>query len=111
MLHVHGSGTNSVFHETFSEELLTRLTKVQETLLKKAVCLINPGSTIVYATCSILKEENEKILEVVKEDVEIIPIEKIACKNINFLSSQYGTLTICPNFWYEGFFVAKLRKK
>lgn len=84
---------------------------MQEALLQKAIHLVNPGSTIVYSTCSILKEENEKILESVKEQVDIVPIERINYHHMKLLSGQYGTMTICPNDYYEGFFVAKLIKK
>ena len=56
-----GSGT---FHvgENFSEELLEKLPKVQLELLLKAKKLLKKGGTILYSTCSILKEENEEIV-------------------------------------------------
>lgn len=103
-----GSGTEGVFSENFSEELITRITKVQEALLKKAINLLSTGGEIIYSTCSILKDENEKILEKFKDKVKIVPIPKFEDKNINYLPSSDGTLTICPNSYYEGFFIAKL---
>lgn len=87
--------------------------KVQEMLLRKAINLVNSGSIIVYSTCSILKEENEKILEKVKDLVEVVPIskEKIKKNNLLILPGREGILTICPNEYFEGFFIAKLIKK
>ena len=79
--------------------------------MKKAIKLVNSGSIIIYSTCSIIKEENERILESVKDNIEIIPIKEIESEHLTFLTSKIGTLTICPNEYYEGFFIAKLRKK
>ena len=78
--------------------------------MRKAISLVNSGGIIIYSTCSILKEENENILEKFKGLVEVSPI-KIYEEKIELLSSLEGTLTVCPNEYYEGFFVAKLIKK
>ena len=69
---------------------------------------------MVYSTCSILQEENENILDkVLKEfNIEIIPIEIKGMEDIPTLPTKIkGTLCVCPNKYYEGFFVAKIRKK
>jgi len=66
---------------------------------------------MVYSTCSILKEENEKVLNKVlkKFNAKIVPIEKI--EGIEYLPVTIeGTLCISPTELYEGFFVAKIRK-
>ena len=91
--------------------MIERIVKVQESLIKKALNLINSGGTIIYSTCSILKEENEKILEKIKSQAEVIPIEEFNDKNIKYLEGLDGTLTVCPNSYYEGFFIAKLMKR
>lgn len=78
--------------------------------MKKAIKLINKGGTIIYSTCSILKDENEKILEKVKDLVEIVPIEEIKDKNLKYLKSKNESLTIFPNSYYEGFFISKLKR-
>ena len=105
-----GSGT---FHvgENFSLELLEKLPKVQLELLLKAKKLLKKGGIILYSTCSILKEENEEIVKaVLKEgDLEIVPI---TLEGVPLLpTSLEGTITVLPNSQYEGFFMAKLRKK
>ena len=105
-----GSGTNSVFSENFSNELIEKIIKVQEALLRKALKLLNTGGTIIYSTCSILKDENEKILEKVSNIATTVPIDKFEDCNIEYLDSPKGTITVCPNSYYEGFFVAKLKK-
>lgn len=90
---------------------MERIVKVQESLLRKAIKLVSSGSTIVYSTCSILKEENEEILRKMEDFVEILPIEKPKSEGLVFLESSENTLTVCPNKYYEGFFIAKLLKK
>lgn len=68
---------------------------------------------MVYSTCSILKEENEDIIrKVLNEGIEIVPIEFDGKETLPQLSTTIkGTLCICPTKYYEGFFIAKLRKK
>ena len=56
-------------------------------------------------------EENiEKFLK--NNQLEIVPIDIELLKDIPILPSKIeGVITVCPNELYEGFFVAKLRKK
>mgnify|MGYP004475067903 FL=1 len=106
-----GSGTMSIFDKNFNEELIKRSSKTQEELLKKALKILKPGGEMVYSTCSILKQENEEILEkvLIKANAEIEPIN--LTENIVTLPSKIdGTITVCPTENYEGFFVAKIRK-
>lgn len=108
-----GSGTDTVFENNFTGELVNRSSKLQEELLKKAIEILKINGEIVYSTCSILKEENEEIINkfLKKGQLEIIPINKEKLKEINFLDTQIdGTICIEPNELYEGFFVAKMRK-
>ncbi|MDE5831240.1 MAG: RsmB/NOP family class I SAM-dependent RNA methyltransferase, partial [Clostridia bacterium] len=109
-----GSGTNNVFEEKFTKELVERSANLQEELLKKALCILKPGGEIVYSTCSILKTENEQILNKIlkKENSEIIPIDKEKFKGIPLLPSLIeGTICVAPNELYEGFFIAKIRRR
>ena len=106
-----GSGTESVFNPKFTEELIQRSAKTQEELLAKALKILKKDGEMVYSTCSILKEENEKVLNKVlkKFNAKIIPIEKI--EGIEYLPVEIeGTLCISPTELYEGFFVAKIKK-
>ena len=105
-----GSGTENIFDKNFSKELVERSVKFQEELLRKALKILKPGGEMVYSTCSILKQENEKVLERVlsKENAQIEPI---TVQDIEVLPSKIAeTITVCPTENYEGFFVAKIRK-
>ncbi len=105
-----GSGTENIFDKNFSKELVERSVKFQEELLRKALKILKPGGEMVYSTCSILKQENEKVLERVlsKENAQIEPI---TVQDIEVLPSKIAeTITVCPTENYEGFFVAKIKK-
>ena len=111
-----GSGTISFIDNTInniSEELINRSVKTQFELLEKAVKVLKKGHELVYSTCSILKEENEKnILKLIeKYNLEIIPIDTSKYSDIELLPVNIkGTMCVCPNEYYEGFFIAKMKK-
>lgn len=113
-----GSGTICLNDEKleryFKEELIDRSSKVQFELLKKAVEILKPGHEMIYSTCSILKNENENnLLKILKNGkAEIVPISEEIFKEIPILPVAIkGTICVCPSKLYEGFFIAKLRKK
>ena len=99
---------------SFSAELLARSVKAQKALLHKALQILKPGGELVYSTCSILKQENEEMIEqVLKEKrAELLPIEETWTKALPQLPTTLpGTLCLCPDALYEGFFVARLKRK
>lgn len=109
-----GSGTLVKENDNtyFKEELIEKTKKIQKGLLKKAITILKPGSTMIYSTCSILEEENElQIEEMLKEKlVEIVPID--FSDDIPLLPTKIeGAVVVKPTTLYEGFFVAKLRKR
>lgn len=111
-----GSGTinlqNEKTYKNITEDLIQKTRKSQLILLKKALRILKPGHEMVYSTCSILKEENEDIINQVvnSTNIEIIPIDINA--NIPRLPCKIKeAVCIAPNEYYEGFFVIKLRKK
>lgn len=113
-----GSGTiymdNLRTYQGITEQLLRKTTQSQTALLKKALNILKPGHEMVYSTCSILQEENEEIIEQALKGVkaEIVPIDMQGIKEIPKLPIKIkGTLCVCPNEYYEGFFVAKIKKK
>ncbi|MBO4815439.1 MAG: hypothetical protein J5507_00425 [Clostridia bacterium] len=102
------------FEKTFTKELITKSIKTQQELLKKAIKILKKDGEIIYSTCSILKEENEKVLERILTygNLEIVPIDKTRFLGVPFLPSIIeGTISVMPTKYYEGFFVAKLKKK
>ena len=112
-----GSGTldfnNEKTFQYFSQKLVEKSSKTQLTLLRKALKILKPGKELVYSTCSILAEENEEIVAKIlkEENAEIVPIEFTGKDEIEILPTKLaGTMCVAPNEYYEGFFVAKIRK-
>lgn len=113
-----GSGTINLNDENlekkFNKDLIDRSIKTQELLLKKALKLLKRDGILIYSTCSILKEENEQNIKKVLQDdtVELVPINKKDLADIPLLLTTIeGVICVRPSELYEGFFVAKLRKK
>ena len=112
-----GSGTidlnNEKTYRNFTEKLVEKSSKSQITLLKKALKILKPGHEMIYSTCSILEKENEDILNKALKGInaEIVPIQFDGIEYIQLIPTKIkGTLCVCPNRYYEGFFVAKIRK-
>ena len=106
------SGAGTIEESNFSkinEKLVTNITKTQEALLRKALSVLKSGKTMIYSTCSILKCENEEIInKMMKEfNIEIVPLET---EFETLPSSIDGVLTIIPSEETEGFFIAKINK-
>lgn len=112
-----GSGTinlqDSKLKETFTTKLIQKSVESQVALLNKAIKLLKKGKEMVYSTCSILANENEEIIQrILKEKkAEIVPINFKGMEKLPLLPSKIeGTISVCPNEVYEGFFIAKIRK-
>ena len=112
-----GSGTLNVedvnLEKTFTEKLIEKSQKAQLELLNKAVKILKQGQEMVYSTCSILNKENEEIVSKILKNnkVEIVPIEFKGKEELPLLPTKIdGTLCVMPTEFYEGFFIAKIRK-
>ena len=109
-----GSGTiiNNDF-TNFSDDLVTRSTKFQISLITEAIKHLKVGGELIYSTCSILKEENEDIINYVlanNKNIELIPLDLTNYQELPQLPTKEGTLCVCPSKYYEGFYVAKIKK-
>ena len=101
------------FDKGFTERLIKKCIDTQKQLLRKAIRILKPGGEMVYSTCSILKEENEEIVKQIlkQSNVETMPINMEKYKELPLLPVTIaGTICVCPNELYEGFYIAKIRK-
>ncbi len=112
-----GSGTfdynEPLSYKNFNQELIDKSIQRQKKLLKKATQIIKDGGEIIYSTCSILKAENENIISEIltNKDFEMVPIDESLFINVPQLPVTIkGTICVCPDELYEGFFVAKIKK-
>ena len=114
------SGSGTIYEEdeklekTFTQKLVSKSSETQLALLKKAIKLLKPDGEMIYSTCSILECENEQIVQKALKgtNAEIVPIDFESMKDIPYLPTKIaGTMCVCPNELFEGFFIAKIRKK
>lgn len=110
-----GSGTINLNNpkdlKYFSYDLVKNSAKIQKELLKKALTILKRGHTLVYSTCSILKEENEDVVKSVLNNNYVIEKIDLNIEKSNFLDSKIdGVITVKPSEFYEGFFIAKIKK-
>ena len=111
-----GSGTLQLSENSrarFTKDYLEKIAKTQEALLIKAIGLLRPGCEMVYSTCSILERENEEIVRraMKKTGAKLVPIDTAAFSGVPLLPVTLpGTMCVCPDEEYEGFFVAKLMR-
>jgi 16S rRNA C967 or C1407 C5-methylase (RsmB/RsmF family) len=97
---------------------------LQQRMLAAAFKLLKPGGLLVYTTCTISPEENERPVDVLLnrfEDCRVLPIEVPLDAGVSMpgLPSWEGTrfrpdlrlaLRIRPQEFYEPFFICKLQK-
>ncbi len=109
-----GTGTiDSKRKVNINKNFIDKISKTQFNLLNKAIKILKPGGEMVYSTCSILYEENEKNIEKILKNynVQIVPIEFEGMNKLPILPSKIKeTLLLAPDDLYEGFFVAKIKK-
>ncbi len=95
-------------------ELVERSERTQRALLRAAVSHLRPGGEMVYSTCSVLAGENEEAVRTLTDrgKAELVPLDLSRFEGVPLLpTSLPGTVCVCPDGQYEGFFIAKLRKK
>ncbi len=92
------------------EEDIAKLASLQKQILENAARYVRKGGVLLYSTCTLLKEENEDVVEgFLKEHPEFVseriqlPIEPflIDDRSVTLLPTVNGT---------EGFFMARMRK-
>lgn len=114
-----GSGTldlsNNRYKTTFTKDLITKCVTVQKKLIKKSYKLLNSGGVLIYSTCSLLKVENEDIVDFALDNGFDLDICKFNIKSNSFSEgssvNENVFIKIFPDKQWEGFFVAKLHKK
>lgn len=86
------------------KEDILEIQKIQENLLNIGIRYLKPGGELVYSTCSILKEENEDVIE---KAIHFYETEKNGTKNPLIIVEQRNIL---PDENTDGFFICKIRK-
>lgn len=92
-----------------SEESIKFLPEIQYSILKNAAKYLKSGGRLVYSTCTILKDENENIINhFLSEEKDF----KLVSFTNNICGSCDGFVTLLPHINNcDGFFIAVLDRK
>jgi len=110
---------NSQTYRGWSLRTVSQLAKEQKKLIEAAFGALKPGGTMVYSTCTLMKEENkaniawalEKFDSRVSLDKIDLTMANAVTQPVRFVNQSNSALIIIPTELYEGFFIAKLRKQ
>jgi len=104
---------------------ITKLSKIQKSLIEVAFNMLKPGGVMVYSTCTIEPEENEVVVSYLLEKYPNAKLEDIDDKNLGIKRTRaitkFQDLKIRPEVEKclrihpydndtEGFFVARIRR-
>ena len=95
-------------------EDVIEITKIQEKILENCSKYLKNNGEIVYSTCSILKEENEDVINKFLQKNKEFTIQKFYEKENEIISENIdksGFINISTNKNNDGFFICKLQKK
>jgi 16S rRNA (cytosine967-C5)-methyltransferase len=97
---------------------LKQASGLQERLFSRAADMLSPGGVVMYCTCSVFREENEKVAGGVlasRGDLVELPFRH---KNLSpefqaFLrrGRPYGSAVFPESPWIDGFYAVMFRKK
>ena len=111
-LGIMGRKNDIKYHVT--EESLKELASLQREILKCAVQYVKPGGILLYSTCTINPQENEKNYQWIIENFDYSPVDltKELPKNLTIDTAKDGYIQLLPGIHpCDGFFVGKLRRK
>ena len=110
-----GSGTWGRHPESkwrITPEMVTEAAELQIRLLERAVSIVASGGVVAYSTCSMFREENEKVVAAVMgrhPELTEVPVERT--HKLMSKGKPYGTV-IWPGLpWIDGFYLALLVKR
>ena len=100
------------------EEDVARLTLTQDRLLLRAVDLLAPGGTLVYAVCSLQQDEGPARIESLlarNSRLRRVPVEAAELPGLAQAITPAGDVRTLPSMWAErggidGFYVARLTR-
>lgn len=88
---------------------LKGLPRVQRAILDNCARYVRPGGALVYSTCTLLRRENDEIVDGFLADHPDFSTETF---DLPHLGTQPGRVTFWPHIHgTDGFFTAKLRRK
>jgi 16S rRNA (cytosine967-C5)-methyltransferase len=98
-----------------SADDVDRLPDEQLALCERALSLLAPGGRLIYATCTMLRDENERVVERLLErhsDLEAVPCKEVWGRDRALAVGDGQYLRTLPSLHgCDGFFAAIVRRK
>lgn len=94
----------------WSEKNIVAHAKLQRRLLRCAFACLKPGGTLVYSTCTLAPEENERMIDWFVAEYPSMKTEAVPLPFAPLVTHKNKSVTLLPSKDAEGFFVAKLQK-
>jgi len=90
---------------------IAELADIQKKMLVNAAKYVKKGGLLIYSTCTISEEENEKIVKWATESENRLKLESLKGKLPDEMVGEDGMARLYPNVHgTDGFFIAALRK-
>lgn len=90
---------------------MASLPPLQLEILKNQATYVRPGGVLLYSTCTLVRAENEGVVEAFLRENTDFYLEKLPLP-ANFPVNETGMLALIPGqFDTDGFFIARLRRK
>ena len=97
------------------KEDIEEICKIQYKILENCTKYLKPGGELIYSTCSILKEENQDVInKFVSENQNFVIVTKECVNNYEKIKKYLKDdkfLEIIPGEEYDGFFICKIKFK
>ena len=91
-------------------DTMLELPALQKKILQNQSRYVKPGGVLLYSTCTLLKRENEEIVEEFLKENQDFSIEPLQLPDI-FPENTTGMLTLVPGEYdTDGFFICRLRR-
>ena len=90
---------------------MEKLPELQWQILQNQADYVKPGGTLIYSTCTLVRSENEGMLERFLEARKDFYLEPLSLPD-NFPKNETGYLALVPGEYdTDGFFISRLRRK
>lgn len=89
---------------------MLELPQLQLAILKNQARYVKPGGVLLYSTCTVLKRENEDVVEAFLQENPAFSCEKLGLPTV-FPENTSGMLTLVPGEYdTDGFFICRMRR-
>ena len=92
-------------------DTMKELPQLQLAILQNQAAYVRPGGVLMYSTCTLVRRENEGVVEKFLKQNPDFTTENLSLPDI-FPKNETGMLTLVPGeFDTDGFFICRLRRK